>query len=329
MGVMIISRAVSSAEPPVLPPETLPTRSFTARYAVGYTQQGNSVIVYGGYGGVNLALVDKIDLATNTCYQLPDLPAPTGVYGGTAFNDPMTGATYYIHGRTGTSGGGGLLGLHTYKRVYDTGSFTQLPAGSDFSRPQRYLTAYNTPVINGKAYCLGGLDNIPEVPPMYKDDMCCFDIATETWSTKTPYTVGAVQSPHTFTDGTYLYAFGGASPSVLNAGRKYNPATDSYTVLTAMLYPRYGSGCVYYPPTNKAYFVGGYDNDYRGTMLEYDVAGNSWAEKAAIPGGVTFFQGAIGVYGTRIYIIGGYRNGTWSNKTNTYYDVSNNTWYNY
>lgn len=125
-------------------------------------------------------------------------------------------------------------------------------------------------------------------------------------------------------DGTYMYSIGGhqgsqASPVAYN--NRYNPASDSWSSLTAIPTARWGMACCYL--SGNIYCFGGATNATTGSsnLDIYNISGNSWSSGTALPSNLTtaYFQGQRACTdGTNIFVFCG--------PNLSRYNVGANTW---
>ena len=112
-------------------------------------------------------------------------------------------------------------------------------------------------------------------------------------------------------DGTNAYAAGGYSFSAsntLSSFERYNPATNTWTVLAPMPDTTSVASAVYAPNVNKVYVFGGAQGATLATISNanrvYNVATNTWTAGAVLP--AVRSQMASGYFNGKIYLIGGY-----------------------
>ncbi len=142
----------------------------------------------------------------------------------------------------------------------------------------------------------------------------------------------SLESPNADGDSTNAYSAGGydgVAGSVSSLFARYNPATNTWTSLTAMSPAADGVGTVYSPINNKIYVFGGADNPGNGlsTTRIYDIAGGTWSTGAAMPAARNRFAGK-GYYNGKIYLVGGSTDISYANAqaTTWEYDPVANTW---
>ena len=148
-----------------------------------------------------------------------------------------------------------------------------------------------------------------------------YDISTGSWQVLAP-----MHEPRTahgvVTNGTDLFAFGGCS-----TWDTFHPSLEIYS-------PQNGTW-MYGQPMPQAlryfacalagdmiYVVGGqrvWDWGPRNSLLRYSISGNSWSYGSNAL--FSFYQAAAVVYGSKVYVFGGYA----SNKTQIY-DIPSDTW---
>jgi YVTN family beta-propeller protein len=137
-------------------------------------------------------------------------------------------------------------------------------------------------------------------------------------------------------DGTYFYAAGGYSwdGGTQNALYRWSPdppPSGTWTILASMPQVANVATGVYYPPTNKIYVFGGY-NDESGQNLNstqiYDIASNTWSIGSHMPDMRSQCAGGYVPATGKIYIISGYNTGSvTSAQPNTWeYDPVSDSW---
>jgi N-acetylneuraminic acid mutarotase len=122
-----------------------------------------------------------------------------------------------------------------------------------------------------------------------------------------------VEAAAATSDGTYAYVIGGSFfGNTLNAFRRYDPATNTWTSLAPMPVAASMASAVYYPPTQKIYVFGGerFENsvNYEVTRI-YDIASNTWSAGAFMPDVRSFMASGYNSINGKIYLVSGYNTG--------------------
>ena len=149
----------------------------------------------------------------------------------------------------------------------------------------------------------------------------------DSWTTKAPMPTAKFSFGVASVNGK-IYAMGGAvstqSGTLLANNEEYDPITDTWYEKTPLSTPTYGCAVASYG--NQIYVFGGQikgDNglgvDTNGTKV-YDIVTDTWVTKAPMPTARTLLK--ANVVGGKIYLIGGYVNGT----SNEVYDPATDKW---
>lgn len=186
--------------------------------------------------------------------------------------------------------------------------------------------AYPIPILdNGAAtvgaiiYSFSGVSNNALTANSYKFDQ-------KSWSAIAPLPE-ALESPAVVSDGTFVYVMGGnAFGKIRNTLYRYDPASDSYTLLAPSNVATYGSGGAFL--NGKLYKVGGL-LDLTGVSSNavevYDIGSDSWSSAANYPLSVGFV--AVFAHDAFVYGAGGLGNSTLFITGKTYrYDPAADSW---
>lgn len=124
-------------------------------------------------------------------------------------------------------------------------------------------------------------------------------------------------------DGTYVYALGTDFTTQASKFARYNPVTDTWTLLTPPSQPR-GHASLCYAEGKIFVFAGQIaSSPYNDTMttLIYDIATDTWTSGAPMPAmnGYRFQALAVPAMNRKIFVVGGFGSGT-----NTYPPIKNN-----
>jgi N-acetylneuraminic acid mutarotase len=129
------------------------------------------------------------------------------------------------------------------------------------------------------------------------------------WLVRTPFPAPWAYGVAATSDGTYAYVAGGYSYDIdmtLNVFRRFDPVSNTWTVLAPMPDAVFTASAVYSPINNKVYVFGGegpFNVVSRATRI-YDIASNTWSLGTFMPDRRS--QMASGYYNGKIYLIGGY-----------------------
>jgi Calx-beta domain/Kelch motif len=127
-------------------------------------------------------------------------------------------------------------------------------------------------------------------------------------------------------DGTSAYIINGGSSSATNSLIRYNPASDTYTTLTAPSTATFASAAAFL--NGKIYRIAGTTSVSEAGSISsvevYTIASNSWAPAAPLPVAVSFLSA---VAGTNVVYAGGGLTASGTDSLKTYaYDPNTNTW---
>ncbi len=173
-----------------------------------------------------------------------------------------------------------------------------------------------TGIIDGKIYVFGGY-------PVSTWVHWAYDIASQTWDSTLAHDPYEDMSVNGVVYNNELYVLGGMSCDSAVHMRKYNPVSDTWTILTSppacTTFYGYGVGVV----DDKIYYYYDATSDYTNICLEYTPLTDTWQQKAnaPLPGRYCLGSAANGNY---CYAVGGaYPNFTeecWR------YNVPGDTW---
>ncbi len=136
--------------------------------------------------------------------------------------------------------------------------------------------------INGKIYAGGGF---------YGKKLYVYDIGMNTWNPKSdlPNSVYSRSSAQAFTINGKAYLLNGddINPSTFTSTKlldfyEYNESTDTWATKPAPPFT-YRRGAAVFVINNKAYLVGGYDNNNTNTNTTWEFDGNTWTQRANFP----------------------------------------------
>ena len=176
-------------------------------------------------------------------------------------------------------------------------------------------------IVDNKIYCITGYDDNSN----YIDNNECYDITTNTWTTKKEI-ISKRDSLTSSTVDNKIYCIGGYyykkdDGDTLNVNECYDTSSNTWTTKKPMITRRFGltSSTI----DNKIYCIGGFDNISLSSNECYDVSNDTWTTKKrmdSIKFGIT-----SSTVDNKIYCIGGDNNTNCLNK-NEYYDTNSDTW---
>lgn len=232
------------------------------RYGSAAEELNGLIYITGGYMGQVVVVHQAYDPVSNTWADKAYMPAAR-LYGMMV---AAGGKLYFLGGQTSTSGGS-RAEVVEYDPVANTWT-------SRASMPRSRSMACAA-VVDGKIYVMGGRSS--SAVDMY-------DPTTNTWTTK----AATFPTPRDWLDCAdggdgYIYVGGGYDGSTQSAlWHRYDPVADTFTARTSIPQARYGHAV-----TRKGsliYVTGGYSSSvgYLATHYAYDIATNSWSQKASM-----------------------------------------------
>ena len=119
----------------------------------------------------------------------------------------------------------------------------------------------------------------------------------------------------------HVYAIGGHAGGATPAVSKYDPGTDSWSLVASMPTARHSLSSAVLG--NYIYAVGGHVSNSRSEVERYDFTTGTWESRASLN---TARSGAgVAAYDGRIYVFGGNRYGTYQSSIERY-DPDTNAW---
>jgi len=231
----------------------------------------------------------------------------------------VNGKFYWIGGYSPT---GATVKVEVYE--YDpVGNSWDTKTSIPDSTPHTYAAV--AAAYNGKIYVWGGIDSLGN--RTYKD-LRIYDVVGDSWSTGTdfPVTTGIDSASAIYYDGK-IYIIGGYRDGAYSKKTTvYDPVGDSYDLTKADMTSAkawFAIGEV----NGKIYCIGGGQGSgsAEATNYEYDVAGDSWSTKTALPAVRWGLARESAVIGGCIYVSHGLVNITFY-KTAYAYDPSTDAW---
>ena len=176
-------------------------------------------------------------------------------------------------------------------------------------------------VVGDKIYCICGLPNASATLNE------CYDISTNTWSTKTAMFT-KIQGLTSSVVDNKIYCMGGIfinSGAYSNSNMTYDTESDSWEEKESM--PNNETNLTSQSINNKIYCIGGYDYSSTTQILStnecYDYLTDSWSNKTGMT--TARYNLSSGIINDKIYCIGGH-NGSNYLATNECYDPLTDTW---
>ncbi|MCB0713705.1 MAG: hypothetical protein KDD67_15365 [Ignavibacteriae bacterium] len=158
--------------------------------------------------------------------------------------------------------------------------------------------------VGGKVYVISGADALGAAITTNEE----YDPVTNSWTTKASIGTARVSLSAASTGG-FVYVIGGrlASNAPTGLNERYDPSTNTWATRAAM--PTARRDLAADAAGGKIYVLGGRTNAtgasvYTTANEEYDPGTNTWAAKAAMPGGGLRDMG-LGSAGGKIYMFGG------------------------
>ena len=308
--------------------------------------QGQWVLAGGAVNGVASSSVIAWDAVNNIWQDVSSLPAPREGAGGVK----IPGLFLVIGGYDGQ---GGPFSNTVYQllpgsncptltptitptpTITDTPVSTALPTSTPSAcgvGSGRWTAAPAPPVLNvhdssiialnGSVYQFGG--QVATDRPL--TNAYRYNPASGVWSAIAPLPAPRM-AQGIVTDGTSIYLLGGFDNNQTQATLwRYNPATNTYTTLTAPSLGIEFTGLAYL--NGRIYRISGTQNNSSATATVdiYTISTNSWAAGPAYP--LAVFAPVAMAYNGYIYAAGGYDDGTLQDSTVKTYrlDPTTGTW---
>jgi N-acetylneuraminic acid mutarotase len=291
----------------------------TARRDVGLAVVRGKIYAIGGWNGSYVAANEEYDPATNTWTIKGSMPTPRYGFAIFAFENKIHVVGGYVNGVQPTS---------AYE-VYDPETNSWETKESD-SNLLAYREGYDTNVVEGKVYIMGGQGS-PFRPWPSTNENIVYDPATDTWTSGSPMPIG-VASYASAVVGNKTFVIGGRNynydPSTFNLTQVYDTGTDTWSYGTSMFAPatqiEAGATTGLYAP-KKIYVFGGLtfqDGESISTAITrvYNPETDSWSTGSSMPTQRVRFN--IAVVDDKIYVIGG-QIATENNESSHLYESEN------
>jgi N-acetylneuraminic acid mutarotase len=274
----------------------------TARRDVGLAVVNGKIYAIGGWNGNYVAENEEYDPATNTWTTKAPMPTPRFGFAIFVYENKIHVVGGYVNGKQPTSA----------HEVYDpeTNIWETKESASNLLA---YREAYDTHVVNGKVYIMGG-QRSPFRPWPSTNENTVYDPATDTWASGASMPVGAASYASAVV-GNKIFVIGGRnydySPSTFNLTQVYDTETDTWSYGASMFAPAKqiegGATTGIYAP-KRIYVFGGLtlqDGESISTYITrvYNPETDSWSTGSSMPTQRRFFN--VAVVNDKLYVIGG------------------------
>lgn len=211
---------------------------------------------------------------------------------------------YAIGGFLGDAGSPSAQELHVNTvEVYDVSQNLW-----NVGTPMQYnRSRLGAEAVSDKIYAMGGTQHIVMMPPGAFSLNEEYDSVTDKWTLKAVMPISRASFGTAVVDGK-IYVIGGyyyyemGLINFLNRTEVYDPATDSWTLLSPM--PTGRSDLALAVLDRKIYAIGGYQ---ASRVVEiYDVDTDTWTTGTEMPANATMFGLTAEALGGRIYVMGGH-----------------------
>jgi N-acetylneuraminic acid mutarotase len=200
----------------------------TARRDVGLAVVKGKIYAIGGWNGSYVAANEEYDPAINTWTTKAPMPTPRYGFAIFAFENKIHVVGGYVNGVQPTSS----------HEVYDPET-NSWEAKEPFKNALAYREGYDTNVVDGKVYIMGG-QSAPFRPWPSTDANTVYDPATDTLTSGSPMPIG-VASYASAVVGNKIFVIGGRNynydPSTFNLTQVYDTGTDTWSYGTSMFAP--------------------------------------------------------------------------------------------
>jgi len=230
-------------------------------YLVGGYQTGA-----GNSSGDAYRVIRRYDTVNNAWLTLADLP--TQIY--------LNGGAYY-DGRIFTFGNGYYGNGNIYAYTIASNSWTQLNVTTTSNRYYVKAATCGSKIYVTGGYA-GGYSNLcDEFDPVANNGAGSITARANMPGGMYYHAMAAVPALNK------VYSLGGYNAGYLSVMYEYDVPNNSWTTRApisdgATTQPRYGPGA--FTLNNRVYVVGGYNNGYQQTTLEYNVLTNTWVQRA-------------------------------------------------
>jgi N-acetylneuraminic acid mutarotase len=275
---------------------------LTARRDVGLAVVKGKIYAIGGWNGSYVVANEEYDPVINTWTTKAPMPTPRYGFAIFAFENKIHVVGGNVNGVQPTSA----------HEVYDpeTNSWETKESASNLLA---YREGYDTNVVDGKVYIMGGQSS-PFRPWPSTNENTVYDPATDTWTSGSPMPIG-VASYASVVVGNKIFVIGGRNyyydPSTFNLTQVYDTGTDTWSYGTSMYAPATqidgGATTGLYAP-KKIYVFGGLtfqDGESISTAITrvYNPETDSWNTGSSMPTQRVRFN--VAVVDDKIYVIGG------------------------
>ncbi len=282
---------------------TTMTSMPTARCVVGVAVVNNKIYAIGGWDGDYVSANEEYDPTTNTWTTKASMPTA------------RLGFAIFVHENKIHVMGGYVNGMRptSAHEVYDPET-NIWETKESISNLLAYREGYDTHVVDGKVYLIGGQSS-PYRPWPSTDANTVYDPATDAWASGSPLPVGTASYASAVV-GNKIFLIGGRnydhSPSTLNLTQVYDTETDTWSYGASMYAAAKqiegGATTGTYAP-KRIYVFGGLTlQDGESTSMYitrvYNPETDSWSTGAPMPTQRGLFS--VAVVNDKFYVIGGH-----------------------
>jgi len=274
----------------------------TARCDVGLAVVNGKIYAIGGWNGNYVAENEEYDPTTNTWTTKAPMPTPRFGFAIFVYENKIHVVGGYVNGIQPTSA----------HEIYDpeTNIWETKESASNLLA---YREGYDTNVVDGKVYIMGGQSS-PYRPWPSTDANTVYDPATDTWASGAPLPVGAADYASAVV-GNKIFVIGGRnydySPSTFNLTQVYDTETDMWSYGASMYAAAKqiagGATTGIYAP-KRIYVFGSLtlqDGESISTYITrvYNPETDSWSTGDSMPTQRGHFS--VAVVNDKLYVIGG------------------------
>jgi N-acetylneuraminic acid mutarotase len=274
----------------------------TARHDVGLAVVNGKIYAIGGWNDSYVAANEEYNPVTNTW--TTKTPMPTPRFGFTIF--VFENKIHVVGGYTD-----GIQPTSAYE-IYDpeTNIWETKESASNLLA---YREGYDTNVVDGKVYIMGGQSS-PYRPWPSTDANTVYDPAADTWTSMSPMPIG-VASYASAVVGNKIFVIGGRNynytPSIFNLTQIYDTESDTWSYGASMLATAKqieGGATAGINAPQRIYVFGGLtlqDGESTSTYITrvYNPEIDSWSTGSSMQTPRSFFS--VAVVNDKLYVIGG------------------------
>jgi len=296
-----------------------------ARYgsAIVYDSVNNKVVLFGGQTSSGFSDETWVyDVASDTWTQKNPATKPPALLHSQMTYDSTKNKVVLFGGSDGTN-------RRDETWVYDVkaDTWTKMNPSTKPSGRSSHSMAYDSK--NNVVVLFGGYDGSNNE----KDDTWTYDVASDTWTQKSPSTKPSVRRKHVIvydSSSNKIVLFGGD----VNNNRKddtwvYDVASDTWTQKSPSTKPsaRSKHAMAYDSANNKVVLFGVFDGSFDDETWVYDVTSDTWTQKSPStkPSVRTPHTMAYDSANNKVVLFGGASDGSYNNDT-WLYDYGTNIW---